>query len=282
MLSLPQWQISVGYLSEQLRPVFFALSVAASTFVLADARRRGLKLYAYALWTLGTFLFPVVVAPLYFAARIFTQSRRAQVETPQTSATSAEATSRREDLASAETNENIARAVDFNDENSEPHKSHQPSFSSTRLRPLLAPALYALTLSAAAALYFYLDYRTADAHLARAANARLRGNRASAINELRAALHLEDDPHTRKLLGLELAADSQHQAALDEFVASDKGGEPDEMLSYRVGVTLEALERRAEAAISYRNFLGTKLCAQDLPDARCERARVRLRAVEEP
>ena len=69
----------------------------------------------------------------------------------------------------------------------------------------LAPLLYAAIALTAIAGYFYLDSRTVDAHLARATRAKLVDDHNTAIREYRQALALEDNPHTHKLLALELA-----------------------------------------------------------------------------
>ena len=142
-------------------------------------------------------------------------------------------------------------------------------------RPWLLAALYALVLFLALGAYLYADYRSAEAHLARAADARLLNQRERAIRELRAALAREDDPHTRKLLGVELAEAGHAAEALDALLAAERGGEPDELLHFRIACALEALGRAPEAITYYEEFLRAPACAQALPDRHCPVARER-------
>ena len=89
------------------------------------------------------------------------------------------------------------------------------------------PLLYAVILVAAIAGFYYWDSRSVDAHLARANRAKLREDSAAAIREYRQALALEDDPHTHKLLGIELSKVGNTSAANSEFCLAKQGGEPD-------------------------------------------------------
>ena len=145
-------------------------------------------------------------------------------------------------------------------------------------RKLALPLLYALALLAFGALYFYRDYHSFDAHLARAANARLLNQRAAAIREYRAALRLSDDAHTHRLLAVQLAEDGQTEAALAELRAAERagGGDEDALLPYRIAHTLDALGRRAEADLEYQKFTQGSLCALPSPDARCAEASARV------
>jgi hypothetical protein len=79
------------------------------------------------------------------------------------------------------------------------------------------PLLYAAIALSAIGTYFYLDSRTVDAHLARATQAKLVEDSTSAIREYRAALALEDNPHTHKLLAIELANAGNISEAMAEF-----------------------------------------------------------------
>lgn len=146
-----------------------------------------------------------------------------------------------------------------------------------RRRNFAFALLYALALLLAGAVYFYRDYHSFDAHLARAANARLLGQRAATIRAYRAALRLADDAHTHKLLAVQLAEDGQTEAALSEFRAAERGGEPDELLPYRIAYALDALGRPSEAIVEYQKFLRGSACAPPSPDARCAEARQRTR-----
>jgi tetratricopeptide (TPR) repeat protein len=149
----------------------------------------------------------------------------------------------------------------------------QPTSFRSRHAPTL---IYAATLTMLAALYFSHDYRSLDARLARASNARLNGQHERAAREYRAALQLRDDPHTHKLLGLELAALHQWLEALAEYRAAEQGGEPDDALPFHIAIALDALGRRDEAMAEYQKYLAGSSCQQALPDAHCQRVRTRL------
>lgn len=241
-----RWQISAGEFFELLRPAAFALAALASACVLASARRRGFALYAVALWTLGTLFFPLIILPLYLIARAHARRRERTIATSNPT----------DEAATPEAN-----------------------VSCKPLKWRLAlPALYALMIFSIGSLLFYLDYQSTDAHLARANQARLLNQRAKVIREYRAALRLEDNPHTHNLLGVELAADGRWEEALTEFRAAEQGGEPDEEIYLHIATALDALTRPNEATLEYQKFLNTPRCAQDNPYTQCEAARVRLQA----
>ena len=88
------------------------------------------------------------------------------------------------------------------------------------------PLLYAAIVLGAIGTFYYVDTRSVDAHLARANRAKLRGDSAAAIREYREALALEDDPHTHKLLAIELANTGNATEANAEFRLARQGGEP--------------------------------------------------------
>jgi len=90
----------------------------------------------------------------------------------------------------------------------------------------LLPFLYASILLCAIGLFFYFDSRTVDAHLARAARAKLVYDHPTAIKEYRQALALEDNPHTHQLLAIELAQAGYTKEADEEFRLAQQGGEP--------------------------------------------------------
>ena len=90
------------------------------------------------------------------------------------------------------------------------------------------PLLYAVIAFAAIAGYFYFDSRSVDAHLARATQAKLVEDSTTAIREYRAAVAREDDPHTHKLLAIELANAGYIAEAITEFRLAKQGGEPDD------------------------------------------------------
>ena len=151
----------------------------------------------------------------------------------------------------------------------------------SRARGFAVPLAYAALLCAGGALYFYRDYRSADAHLARARRAKLYNRREQAIREYRAALRSEDDPHTRKLLGIELAEAGRWEEALAELRAAERGGEPDDQLPLRIAAALDTLKRPAEAAVEYRKFLRSRACQQTPAHALCASARERLQTAGE-
>lgn len=267
---ISRWQISAGEISEWLPPLLYAAGVLVSAWVLFDARRRRFPFYAVAAWTFATLIAPHVVLPLYLIARIFTRKRQAN----ETSEASTPLTDTQADASPAH-----APTADDEDEQAtgQTKDSRAPLL---RRRQLALPLLYALTLLFPGALYFYGDYHSFDAHLARAANARLLEKRAAAIREYRAALRLSDDAHTHKLLAVQLAEDGQHEAALAELRAAERGGEPDELLPYRIAATLDALGRAGEAAAAYEKFSATELCARQPPAPLCAEASARVRQIQ--
>ena len=79
------------------------------------------------------------------------------------------------------------------------------------------PLLYAAIALSVIGTYFYFDSRSVDAHLARATQAKLVEDSTTAIREYRAALALEDNAHTHKLLAIELANAGHISEAVLEF-----------------------------------------------------------------
>ena len=135
------------------------------------------------------------------------------------------------------------------------------------------PLLYAAIVLTGIGTFFYLDRRSVDAHLARATRAKLAEDANSAIREYRQALALGDDPHTRKLLAIELANAGHVSEAIAEFRLAQDRGEPDDSIHYRLGLLLERLNQKEQAKLEFQNFLLTETCKQ--PDGRCEEARTR-------
>lgn len=136
------------------------------------------------------------------------------------------------------------------------------------------PLLYATLTLSAIGVFYYFDSRSADAHLARAVQAKLVEDTQKAIREYRQALAVEDDPHTHKLLAIELAKDSQFSDAVSEFRRAQEGGEPDDSIYYQLGLLFERMNQSEQARIEFRKFLQTRSCAE--MDQRCEDARQRL------
>ena len=110
---------------------------------------------------------------------------------------------------------------------------------------VLLPLAYGVVAIVALSLYFYGDSQSVDAHLARANQAKLVEDRATAIREYRRALALENDPHTHKLLAIELANDGQLNEASAEFRLAEQGGEPISCTSFDARCE-EALKRMKE------------------------------------
>jgi hypothetical protein len=234
--------ISAGEFFELLRPAAYVLSALLSIWVLASARRRGFRLFVALVWALGTFLLPFVILPVYLIVLIF--RFLAQRSRPAT------------------------------DENElEPNTESQAP--SIKYRFLL-PTVYGIVLLGATGLYLYRDYNTVDAHLARATQAKLSSQPAKTIREYRAALSLEDSAHTHKLLGVELAEAGQGAEALKEFRLAEQGGEPDELLPFRVAQSMEATQQTVTAVLEYGTFLDSHACTQAVADRRCLIAQQRV------
>jgi len=229
------WQISAGEFFDLLRPAAFVVSALLSTWVLASARRWGFRSYVAAAWAIGTFFLPFVVVPLYLIAR---GSAKRQAQSIQL---------RNQGLA-----------------------DHSAESRTLRVRfRFVAPVVYGVILLSLIGLYLYRDRHSVDAHLARAAQAKVMGQREKTIREYRAALAQEDNPHTHKLLGIELADAGQWTDALLEFHAAERGGEPDDSLSFRIGQALDASGQPLAAVHEYKRFLESHRCTQPLPDERC-------------
>lgn len=269
----PVWPISAGELFELTRPAAFALSALISTWVLASARRQGFSLYAVLAWALTTLFYPLIILPIYIIVRAARRRATRAADEEQSEDTNA---------SSVDSTTVDSTTVDSTGNDSSLESSSEPEQSAPKVPaqkiPLrfLLPPLYLLAVLSLGALFYHLDSRTIDAHLARANHARLMGKRDRTIMEYRAALKLEENAHTRNLLGIELAADNQLEAALAEFRAAERGGEPDDELFYRIALTLDALKRTSEAVPEYRKFLATRRCTGDYPDPQCAAARVRV------
>lgn len=237
------WDISAGQSFELMLPVWFALTVMLSAWVLASARRRGFSAAAVTLWTMGTLFLPLIILPLYLIARSY--RRRHEKEAA------------KDDVSSA----------------------HGESPEPPLLLRRTLPVIYLLVMLSIGALYFYLDWRSVDAHLARANQARVREERGRVIEEYRAALKLEDDAHTRNLLAKELHAAGRFEEALAEFSTAERMGEDDEELPFNIALALDELKRPAEAETEYERFLKGPLCVEMAHDRRCVFARGRVGAI---
>lgn len=88
------------------------------------------------------------------------------------------------------------------------------------------PLTYAAILLVGFGLYLNHENQTVDAHLARANQAKLVEDHATAIREYREALTIENNPHTHKLLAIELGNAGRLDEAMAEFRLAQQGGEP--------------------------------------------------------
>jgi tetratricopeptide (TPR) repeat protein len=146
----------------------------------------------------------------------------------------------------------------------------------------LTPVLYLTLVLTFIAISEHRESNTVDMHLARATQAKLAGDRRRSIGEYKAALAIEDDPHTRKLLGIEFSDDGDWAAALAEFRLAERGGEPDNLLPFRIAQLLDALNQPNQALMEYKKFFYGDSCVNARPDYRCEVARRRLEEVAVP
>jgi hypothetical protein len=271
----PFWQISTGDLFDLLQPAAYALAALVSACVMADALRRRLSIYAVAAWTLATFFLPLVAAPLYLA---FILSRRRETpfrDSSQNSSVSkpdGDVTEPRDGAASPTpapggANRDAARV-------SVQHSSQKRA--PRRALKVALPIFYFLFLLTLGGLLFRRDYASVEAHLARAAHARVRDQHERAAREYKAALQLEENPHTRKLLGVELMHTGRTPEALEEFKAAERAGDDDPQLPFRIAQALDLLKRRDEAVAYYRRFLEGESCTKEFADQRCLQAQARL------
>ena len=136
------------------------------------------------------------------------------------------------------------------------------------------PLIYAAILLLGIGAFYYFDSRSVDAYLARAERAKLVDDYAAAIGEYRGALALEENPHTRKLLAIQLMQAGQLTEAVSEFRLAQQGGEPDDAIHYHLGKLLQRLNQTEQAKLEFQSFLITNTCLQ--LDPRCEEARTRL------
>lgn len=141
-------------------------------------------------------------------------------------------------------------------------------------RSLILPLAYGLIVTASIAVYFYFDSRTVDAHLARAARAKVIDDHGTVIREYRSALALEDNPHTHKLLALQLMQAGYFTEAVSEFRLAQQGGEPDDVIHYNLGLLFERLSQNGQARLEFEEFLLTQTC--QTPDDLCDSARQKL------
>jgi hypothetical protein len=141
---------------------------------------------------------------------------------------------------------------------------------------LTIPITYGAIALASVSIYWFSGYQSVDAHLSRATHAKLKGNLPETIAEYRKALALESDPHTHKLLGIELAESGYSAEAIKEFRLAEQGGEGDPSIHFRLGLLLAQINNEAEAKLEYEEFLLSAACTQEPIDYRCLDAQTRL------
>jgi|ERR1700752_207706 len=138
----------------------------------------------------------------------------------------------------------------------------------------LLPIAYLVTVLTSIGTYLYFDSRSADAHIARATQARLDSDWGGCIIELQKALDIEDNPHTHKLLAIQLAQSGYYSDAISEFRIALREGEPDDSIHFRLGILLEKINQPGQAQLEYGQFLLSKTCMT--PNPACESARQSL------
>lgn len=140
------------------------------------------------------------------------------------------------------------------------------------------PLLYLASILAIFLTYTLIGRRSVDSHLSRAAFARVRSDKTTAIKEYREALRLEDSGHNHKLLAAALEEAGLYADAINEFRAAQRGGEPDDTIDFRLAILLEQTDKKAEALNEFKKFLMSETCSQ--VDERCTSARERIAAAE--
>ena len=154
------------------------------------------------------------------------------------------------------------------------------AYANTAMRwRLVIPLVYLVVVLFAIGWFHYSGTSGVDAHLAQAADAKIRGQRNRTISEYRKALALEDNPHTHKLLALELIEAGRLVEALSELRLAERGGEPDDLIPFRIGILLEALSLPNQASLEYEKFLETRRCTEEFPVDRCEQASARIASI---
>jgi hypothetical protein len=234
-----RFDISAGEFFELIRPTVLVLSALASIWVLASARQRRFPLYLAFVWAVGTLFFPLITLPLYLIVRFIRKRRQRAI------------------LTGSAAGETTTSAT-------------QPRWR------IAVPLTYAAVVFSLIGFYQYRDQQSVDAHLARATQAKVGGKRGTTIYEYRAALKLEDNPHTRKLLAIELASAGDWTGALTELREAEQDGEPDDLIAFYIATLLDSLNLRNQATLEYERFLQSEACTQPLPHDRCSVASARV------
>jgi len=236
-----RFDISAGEFFELIRPTVLVLSALASIWVLVIARRSRSPIYVAIGWALATLFFPLVTIPLFLITQLIRKRRPSAFD-----------------------------------------KGGVPNTFSSSIPPgrLGLPLTYAAIVLSLIPAQLYREHQSFDGHLARAALAKLHGNRSATIEEYRAALKLEDDPHTRKLLAIELADTGDWTGALFELRKAEQDGEVDDRMAFYIATLLELLNLPNQATLEFTRFLESGVCTQPLPDERCAKASERVQAAQ--
>ncbi len=237
-----------------LRPAAFFVAAIASAIALAGTRKRGFRMGWALVWALSTLAALPVIFPAYLIYCLFLSKARASV--------------------SSASNELAASSV-----------LNEPVLTAQNRRTIgfrfLLPLTYLLVVCTAGAIFFYRNWHSVDSHLARANTARLMSKPEQTIAEYRQALAIEDNPHSHNLLGMELVQLGRWQEALVEFQAAEKGREPDPVLPYNLGASLEVTGQMAEADAVFYTFLESSFCAALPIDSKCVDAKRRVTSQRE-
>ena len=151
---------------------------------------------------------------------------------------------------------------------------HPPKVEHVKHR-FTVPAVYLAMLLGIFAVYQYRDRHSVDSHLAQASFAKVSSDQVTAIKEYRAALKLEDNAHTHKLLAVSLMEAGYENEAIEEFRIAEARGETDDSIHLHLGHLLDKLNRKDEALVEYQRFVMSKTCFE--VDERCDSAREMLK-----
>jgi hypothetical protein len=122
----------------------------------------------------------------------------------------------------------------------------------------LVPLIYGAVVLVAISVYFYVNNQSVDAHLARATEAKLDDDTASAIREYRRALELEENPHTHKLLAIQLAQAGYLTDAISEFRWRRKAASRMRRCTSTLACCCRDSNRTDKRASSFRSFYSAR------------------------
>ncbi len=158
-------------------------------------------------------------------------------------------------------------------------RTRVPKTTAPPLR-FLVPLVYGLMVVTSVIVYNFWNRNSVDSHLARAAQANLVSDHVRAVREYKQALALENNPHTHKLLAIQLAETGMWSEAIAEFRLAEAGGEPDDLIHYRLAQIMEQINNEGEARLEYETFLLTEACTREPVNSRCNLSQERLAALK--